>query len=280
MPFIHTTFSKGITRIDKGYDTVSQKISCIVRIQEKLMERRRDKISPFYQQFRIVCPQHSCLLFHAAPACPFAFISSSLFILRSPATSHDLIFHPQPLIDHKERTVMPDLRSVPDDTKWQIATQYAAHMTAIYESIFRPVVQDRYNDLEQEVWMHMALYSLEIAQSLRLPVGTARNLAESLRLVSSLFFGPDYKGELIEVGNDGAVIIIRRCPVLAGDCCSPASVDGTFHRCMAFTLASQRKMNPGYSSRFVRAMCMGDRQCEIKIEPVKAQKPKPTEKIP
>jgi hypothetical protein len=208
------------------------------------------------------------------------FLSFPPFIIRSPAASHGLILQPQPLIDHKERTIVPDLRSVPDDTKWQIATQYAVHMTAIYEGVFRPVVQDRYDELEQEVWMHMAQFSLEIAQSLRLPVGTARDLAESLRLVSSLFFGPDYKGELIEVGKDGAVIIIRRCPALAGDCFSPASGDGAFHRCMSFTLASQKKMNPGYTSRFVRAMCMGDRQCEIKIGPDKEQKQKPPEKIP
>jgi hypothetical protein len=209
-----------------------------------------------------------------------SFLSCGPFISLVPAASHGLILHPQPLVDHKERTVVPDLRSVPDETKWQIATQYAAHMTAIYESVFRPVVQDRYDELEQEVWMHMAQFSLEIAQSLKLPVGTARDLAESLRLLSTLVFGPDYKGELIEVGRDGAVIIIRRCPALAGDCCSPASGDGTFHRCMAFTLASQKKMHPGYSSRFVRAMCMGDRQCEIKIEPEKEQKQKPPEKIP
>jgi hypothetical protein len=175
---------------------------------------------------------------------------------------------------------MPDLRSVPDDIKWQIATHFAAHLTTIYESVFRPVVQNRYDELEQEIWMYVAQYSLEIAQSLRLPVGSARDLAETLRLVSSLFFGPDYKGELIEVGKERAVLIIRRCPALDGDCSSSASGDGAFHRCMAFTLASQKKMNPGYSSRFVRAMCMGDRQCEIKIEPDKEQKQKHPEKIP
>lgn len=169
---------------------------------------------------------------------------------------------------------MPDTRSVPDDTKWRIAAQYAAHMTVLYETVFRPVLQDRYDELEQEVWMHMARFSLAIAQSLTLPVGTARDLAESLRLVSTLFYGPDYKGEFIEVGRDGAVIIIRRCPALAGDCCPPGSGDGTFRRCMAFTLASQKQLNPRYSSRFVRAMCMGDRQCEIKIEPEKEEKQK------
>ena len=170
---------------------------------------------------------------------------------------------------------MPDLRSVPDDMKWRVATQYAAHMAAIYEKVFRMVIPDRYDDLEQEVWMHMAQLSCEIAQSLRLPVDTARDLAESLRLVTSIVFGPDLKEEILEVGNDGAVIVIRRCPLINGEA---FSTNGPFHRCMAFTLSSLKKMNPDYSSRFVRAMCMGDRQCEIKIEPDKKTQKKPTKK--
>ena len=111
----------------------------------------------------------------------------------------------------------------------------------------------------------MAEYSREIAVSLKFPTQTSRELAESLRLVNTLIFGPDFKDEVIEVGKDGAVIIIRRCPHLGEG--AAGSGNGLFHRCMAFTLASQKAMNPSYSSRYVRAMCMGDRQCEIKVEP-------------
>ena len=203
-------------------------------------------------------------------------VSEVFFIIQVPAASHGLIVYPQLQFDHKERKVVPDFRSVPDDTKWLIATQYAAHLTAIYEKVFRPVIQNRYDELEQEVWIHMAEFSREIAKSLRLPVGTARDLAESLRLVMTLFFGPDLKEEILEVGKEGAVIIIRRCPVLTSD---SISENGPFHRCMAFTLSSQKKMNPEFSSRFVRAMCMGDRQCEIKIEPDKEALKKPAGKI-
>jgi hypothetical protein len=38
---------------------------------------------------------------------------------------------------------------------------------------------------------------------------------------------------------------------------------------MALTLTTVPLLNKGYSARFVRTMCMGDRQCEIKIEEVK-----------
>ena len=159
---------------------------------------------------------------------------------------------------------MPDHRSVPDDARWRIAARHAAHLAAMYEKVFFPVLKDRFVELEQEVWIRMAEFSVEIARSLKFPVGTARELAESLRSVNTIFFGPDYKEEVIDVGNDGAVIIIRRCPHVTGEI--PFSENGTFHRCMACTLSSQKAMNPAYSSRFVRAMCMGDyRNCELTI---------------
>jgi hypothetical protein len=139
----------------------------------------------------------------------------------------------------------------------------------MYERAFRPVIKDRYNELEHEIWIEMAKFSGEIARSLRFPVETARELAASLRWVTTMVFGPGSKEELLEIGKDSAVIIIRRCPLLMNDHGLSSSGEGIFHRCMAFTLTTQKTMNPNFTSRFVRAMCMGDRQCELKIEPEK-----------
>lgn len=175
---------------------------------------------------------------------------------------------------------VPDPGSVPDATKWQIASRYLVHLAAMYEKVFRPVLADRYDTLEQEVWMQMVRFSAETARSLRLPAGSARELAESLRVVSGIVFGPDSKEEIIELGDDGAVIVIKRCPVILHDDGLSASGDGIFHRCMAFTLSAQNAVNPAYSARFVRAMCMGDRQCEIRIEPEKEPAKKPEDKKP
>jgi hypothetical protein len=38
---------------------------------------------------------------------------------------------------------------------------------------------------------------------------------------------------------------------------------------MVLTLTTVPLLNKGYSARFVRTMCTGDRQCEVKIEEVK-----------
>lgn len=174
---------------------------------------------------------------------------------------------------------MPDFRSIPDDTKWRIATQCSTRLVMLSDKIFRPALPDRYDELEQEIWIDMARFAYEIALSLRFPVETPRDLAESLRSVNMVFFGPDFKEEVIETDKDNAVLIIRRCPRIAA-CDNASSGEGMFHRCMAFTLASQKAMNPSCSSRFVRAMCMGDRQCEIKIGPEKAPAKQPAGKMP
>jgi len=139
----------------------------------------------------------------------------------------------------------------------------------MYEVVFRPVAQENYDELEQGIWVELAKLSLDIAQTLQLPVRNAQEIAQSLVLVNAILFGPEYKGESIEVGDDGAVIMVRRCPLLSEGGSAGGSPNGAFRRCMAFTLTSQNNFNPKYASRFVRAMCMGDRQCEIKVEPEK-----------
>jgi hypothetical protein len=56
-------------------------------------------------------------------------------------------------------------------------------MAEISERILRPFLKDRYDELEQEIEIEMAQFSYELARSLKLPVETARELAESLSLV-------------------------------------------------------------------------------------------------
>ena len=38
-----------------------------------------------------------------------------------------------------------------------------------------------------------------------------------------------------------------------------------FSRCLTFSVATIEILNPEYTLRFVRSMCMGDKSCEKKI---------------
>lgn len=164
---------------------------------------------------------------------------------------------------------MPDLKSVPDDMKWRVAADLAAHLPALYESAYRDVVGEKYDEIEQEIWMELSRLALNIVRGLSLPTNNASEIAESIRLVMMIWFGPDFKSETFDVSNDGAVVLIKRCPFLDISHKLGAGGPGAFNKCMALILASVPQLNNTYSARFVRTMCTGDRQCEIKINAVK-----------
>ena len=171
---------------------------------------------------------------------------------------------------------MADLNSIPDDTKWRIAAEFSATLPALYDHAFRETVGERYDEIEQEVWMEAAKTIFDIAKSLSLPTGTARDLAETMRIVMVILFGPEFKSEALEISKDGAVIIIRRCPLLAKGYDAGTDGERTFRKCMAFTLTGIPLLNKDFSVRFVRTMCTGDRQCEIKV--AKGEPPLPEKK--
>lgn len=161
---------------------------------------------------------------------------------------------------------MTDLNSIPDDVKWRIAAEFSAQLPALYDRTFRTALGEKYDEMEQEVWMQVADTAFAIAKNLALPVGTARELAETMRIIMIILFGPGFKSEALEISNDRAVIIVKNCPILTQGYESGSDGNRTFRKCMAFTLTGIPHLNKNFSARFVRTMCNGDRQCEIKIQ--------------
>jgi len=167
---------------------------------------------------------------------------------------------------------MAGLDSIPDEVKWRIAAEFSAQLPARYDKVFRSIVGERYDEIEQEVWMEGAETAFTIAKNLSLPVGTPRELGESMRIVMAILFGPEFKSEALELSKDGAVLIIRRCPLIAAGYDTGTDGDRTFRKCMAFVLTGIPRLNRDFSARFVRTMCSGDRQCEIKVSKNKPRK--------
>ncbi|MFA6362858.1 hypothetical protein [Methanoregula sp.] len=170
---------------------------------------------------------------------------------------------------------MPDLKDIPDDIRWRFAAECAATLPALYEIAFREALGKKYGAVEQEIWMETGRMIQKIAHDCSLPARTAKECARTLQVATIVLFGPDYGGETIELSDDRAVIVIRRCPFLAPiHTLSSADHERVFSRCMALTLTAVPLLNAKYTARFVRTMCTGDRQCEIKIE----RKPEPAGK--
>jgi len=161
---------------------------------------------------------------------------------------------------------MPDLKDIPDAVRWRYAAECAATLPVLYEIAFREVLGKKYDALEQECWMELGRMVQTIAHDCSLPARDAEEIARTIQIATAILFGPEYCGESMKVSDDRAVMIVKRCPFLDHVRTLPADHEHIFSRCMALTLTAVPQLNEKYTARFVRTMCTGDRQCEIKIE--------------
>ena len=159
---------------------------------------------------------------------------------------------------------------ISDEMRWQVAAKIASMLPVIYGIIFRDIVGADYDRLEQQVFVALAHEAKIVARTFSLPVGTARDLVATLDILNTIFFGPEIKTEQVSFGSDRAVLLVRKCPMMLREQECHAHDGDVFNRCLAFTIAAVEELNPEYTLRFVRGMCHGDRNCEMKIITKKA----------
>jgi hypothetical protein len=159
---------------------------------------------------------------------------------------------------------------IPIEIRWEVAAKIASMLPVAYGIIFRDVVGADYDRLEQQVFVALAHEAKIVALTFSLPLGTARDLVATLAILNTVFFGPEIKSEQVSFESDRAVLLVRKCPLMLREQECHAHRGDVFNRCLAFTIAAVEELNPEYTLRFVRAMCQGDRNCEMKIITKKA----------
>jgi hypothetical protein len=154
---------------------------------------------------------------------------------------------------------------VPEEVRWLAASRVASVMPVLYRMAFRDLAGDRFDEIEQQVWVFLAQEAKTLAAVCNLPTGTARELASTLSFITTTFFGPETTAEVASFEGDRAVLMVKRCPFLLREEEFRAEPGGVFNRCLAFSIATIEALNPDYTLRFVRSACQGDRNCEMKI---------------
>ena len=135
----------------------------------------------------------------------------------------------------------------------------------MYDFVFRERIGEQYDELEQDIWIEIGKQSKEVAGALRLPLNTAPDIAEAHRVIATIFFSADYAVEHIAIAEDRSVLRVTRCPFIFREIEVRGRTGPLFSRCMTFAITSVEALNPDYTLRFVRSMCMGDRTCELKV---------------
>jgi hypothetical protein len=158
-----------------------------------------------------------------------------------------------------------DVDEIPDRTKWQIASRLASKLPVMYDFVFREHIGEHYDELEQDIWIEIGKQSKEVANAFRLPLNTAPEIADAHRIIAIIFFSADYAVEHLKIAEDRSVLRVTRCPFIFREMEIRGRTEPLFSRCLTFGISSVEALNPGYTLRFVRSMCMGDKTCEMKV---------------
>lgn len=152
------------------------------------------------------------------------------------------------------------------EMRWQIAAKYASSLPVLCTIILRMRLGNAYDDhLVEEIWCHVGDKASDIAKGLELAVSPVDRLASSLLEVLRTLFGPEFRGEILDLDADRAVMLINRCPILLRAMELGEYSPSIFHPCLAFCVSATEALHKDFSLRFIRAMCQGDKNCELRL---------------
>ena len=163
------------------------------------------------------------------------------------------------------RVPMPDLRDIPEGARWQIATKVLASLPVMYDMAFREAVGKQYDELEYQVWLQVGMDAKDVADAFHLSTGNAGELARTLRLVTQIIFGSGFRYEVLEISPERATLITKACPFHAGTQEYGGTPKNLFPKCLALSVAMVEALNPKFTARFVRSLCMEGRTCEMTV---------------
>jgi hypothetical protein len=158
------------------------------------------------------------------------------------------------------------MKDISPQLRWQIAARSASRLPVLCTTILRMRMGDAYDDhLAEEIWCHVGAEASDIAKGLDLPLSPADQLAGSLLEIQRIIFGSEFRGEILDLAPERAVLLINRCPILVRAMEMGESSADFFHPCLAFCVSATEALRAEYSVRFIRAMCLGDKNCELRI---------------
>jgi hypothetical protein len=166
---------------------------------------------------------------------------------------------------------MTGIGDIPVDVRWMIATRAANDLPFAYTATFRQVVGEMYEKelagALRRVWEAAGSEQAVYARAFRMPVHSARAVAETFSTLSVLFLGPEMdNGSVTDGPGNSAIVTLESCPMCIRAVqfgMEPRAVSGD---CSAYCTGAVGSLNPAYQVRFTRRLCAGDGKCEIHVE--------------
>ena len=162
---------------------------------------------------------------------------------------------------------MVSIEDIPAEQRWEIAARAASAIPFAYDIAFREAIGERYDEMEQPIFVEAGKEIKNLASALGLPTGNAREIDETFGIIGTILYGPEFKAETIEEGDDRTVGKVNQCPMLNRAVemgLDPKIVALT--ACQTFSRSAIENLNPGFTQQVNKRMCNGDPYCEMVIE--------------
>jgi hypothetical protein len=156
------------------------------------------------------------------------------------------------------------IEEIPPLARWRFAARAAALMPALYSCVLREeggAAEER----EQMIWYAIGREVKEIAGTFGLPVDTAEEIAETLRVGAMVLFGPEFRITVLPASGETATVVMKGCPFTGTLREVGCDLSAGASWCMPFAISAVEHLNGAFTLRFVRARCTGDGQCEMVV---------------
>jgi len=166
-----------------------------------------------------------------------------------------------------------NIKDIPAEVRWEIATRSASAMPFAQEMVYRTVFGEKYKEIEP--LMEAADLQLRIesekefsnlAKDLGLPTKTAEDVDNTQSILSEILLGPELQYEVAKASSDQVQTRITGCPMLNRAEELGIDTEFLFDHCVAQNKSTVENLNSRYTQRFTKAMCMGDPYCETCTE--------------
>jgi len=94
---------------------------------------------------------------------------------------------------------------IPAEQRWEIAARAASAIPFAYDIAFREAIGEKYDEIEQPIYIEAGKEIKNLASALGLPTGNAREISETRGIIMTILYGPEFKIETTEEGDDRTV---------------------------------------------------------------------------
>jgi hypothetical protein len=166
-----------------------------------------------------------------------------------------------------------DINDFPAELRWKLAAKSASTLPLAQEKIYKDILGQKYKKIRPLIdtinyisWIQGGKDASVLSNYLGLPTKTAEEVDKAQRLISMILYGPEIQYDVVGTDKNNVKTKITSCPFLNRSQELGLESENLFENCKAYNKTFIDNLNPKYTKKFTKAMCMGDECCETRTE--------------